>query len=214
MNEETQKDKSGLLDEIRKKGGEESRAIREEARKTAEQKQAAAEAQAERIKAEARERAEARAQSLRKTKLANLAMEKKRIRLHQNEEIMQLVIGRTVGSLEDKTGTPEYLRALEEWAVEACLGLGTDTAVLETSEKERKYFDGSTLEKIRKAVRDRGGPRMDLSLSQEAGTGIGIVARSPDGRLVYDNRVRTRIRRHKNTLRKIIHRELIQKGTV
>lgn len=214
MNEETQKDKLVLLDEIRKKAEAEGRGIIEEARKTADQKRKAAGAQAQRIKDEARERAEARAESVRETKLANLAMQKKRIRLHRNEEIMQLVIGRVVSSLEERVDTPEYAEALEKWAVEACLGLGTEAAILETSPAERKYFDASALEKIRQKIRDRGGPRMELRFSDKSTDGAGVVARSSDGRLVYDNRIRTRIRRHENTLKKIIHQELIQKGTL
>ena len=214
MNEETQKDKFVLLDEIRKKAEDEGRGIIEEARKTADQKRAAAEAQAERIQEEARQRAEARAESMREKKLANLAMQKKRIRLHQNEEIMQLVLQRTVSSLEERVHTPEYAQALETWAVEACLGLGTDAAILETSEAERKYFDPPALEKIRTEDQERGTPRMDIRLSEKNTGEAGVVARSPDGRLVYDNRIQTRIRRHKNRLRKIIHQELIQKGTI
>jgi vacuolar-type H+-ATPase subunit E/Vma4 len=213
-NEETQKDKRLLLEEIRKKSEAEAREIVEEARKTAEQKQAAAEAQDERIRKEARKRAEARADSIRETKLANLAMQKRRVHLHQNEEIMQLVIGRTAETIETMVDTPEYVRALEEWTVEACLGLGTEAAVLETSGAERKYFDPPAIERIRKTVQERGGPRMELSLSENTADDVGIVARSPDGRLVYDNLVGTRLRRNKNRLRKLIHQELIEKGTL
>ncbi len=214
MNEETQKDKPVLLDEIRKKAEAEGRGIIEEARKGADQKRKGAEAQALRIKEEALERAEARAESMRETQLANLAMQKKRIRLRRNEEIMQLVIGRVVSSLEERVDTPEYAEALEKWAVEACLGLGMDAAILETSPAERKYFDAPALQKIRQKVRDRGGPRIELSLSDKSTDGAGVVARSPDGRVVYDNRIRTRIRRNENTLKKIIYQELIQKGTI
>lgn len=212
--EETHTDIQVLLGEIRKKAEAESREIIAEAEKTAEQKLTAAEAQGERIKGETKERAEARAESTRETKLANLAMQKKRIRLHQNEEIMQLVMQRVENSIEDKVDTFEYARALEGWAVEACLGIGTEAALLETSRAERKYFDPAKLDGIGKKVRERGGPRMEITLSGNDNSDPGVLARSPDGRLVYDNRIVTRIRRNKNRLRKIIHQELIQKGTI
>jgi V/A-type H+/Na+-transporting ATPase subunit E len=202
-----------LLTEIAKSARTEADGILEDARKTAQQKADSAQAQAERIKREAREKAEERSESIRTSRMATLEVQKKRIRLHQQEELMQLVLKMVLENIKNKADTDEYRQVFIDWASEASMGLGTDSALLEISPSEKHLATDAVLREIKAKTRVRGGPDMQLAFSEETHPGTGIIARSPDRRLLYDNRAETRIQRHQNVIRKVIYRELIEKDS-
>lgn len=207
-------DKSGkeeLLSEIKKSAEKEAETIVREAEESARRRVESAQAQAERIKREARTHAEERSGNIRKARTANLEVQRKRILLHRQEELSKLVIERVLRDIRGLASSPEYRDTFTASAAEACAGLGTDSAVLEVSREEEHLVTDEMTRLIQERVRKLTGRTIEIRFAETTHTGTGAVAKSPDGRLFFDNRAEARIERHRNQIRRIIHREIIAK---
>ncbi|MFP4384144.1 MAG: V-type ATP synthase subunit E [Spirochaetia bacterium] len=203
--------KDELLAEITKSAETEAEAIVRDAENSARQRIESAQAQAERIKRETRERAEERAREIKKARTANLEVQRKRILLHRQEELSKLVIERVLSNMRKLVRTPEYRDTFAASAAEACAGLGTESAVLEVSREEQHLLTDEMATRIQARVKALTGRTVEVNFAESFHTGTGVIAGSPDGRLLFDNRAEARIERHRNQIRRIIHREIIAK---
>lgn len=205
--------KEKLLEEIERNAREEAASIIEKAETTARQKAEAAKGKAERIEREARERAEAKAEQIIKHTEQSIAIRRKRMRLQRNEEIIERVFQLVRQQIEKRVGSKEYAQILEEWAVEAVLGVDAEGVIISVSPEEQHYFTDNFLERVGKRVQVMGGKKVNIAVSKENEDNYGVVARSEDGRLEYRNQVVTRLHRNRTYYRKLIYQRLGIEGT-
>ena len=119
-----------------------------------------------------------------------------RFLIKQVEERMQTRIAR-----------PDYRTALLQWIVEAARGLNMDAAEINASAAERKLIDKNLLDEAMKMLEQK----VALTLSKDDPlSGQGVVLTSVNGRLAFNNQVRTRIQRHQREIHGLIHDVLFE----
>jgi vacuolar-type H+-ATPase subunit E/Vma4 len=205
--------KEKLLEEIEKNAREEAASVIEQAENTARQKVEAAKGKAGRIEREARERAEAKAEQIINHTEQSIDIRRKRVRLQRNEEIIERVFQLVRQQIGKRAGSKEYVNVLEEWAVEAVLGVDTEGVIISVSAEEKNYVTDDFLARVGKRVRGISGKKVNISVSRENENDYGVVARSEDGRLEYRNQVAMRLHRNRTYYRKLIYRRLGIEGT-
>jgi vacuolar-type H+-ATPase subunit E/Vma4 len=205
--------KEKLIREIEENARQEAEKIISEAEKTAKQRIAAAEGRCERMKREAEERAEKKRRDIESHNTSAINIRLQRIRLKQTEEIIQKVFDTVEGEIDKRVGNTEYVRVLEEWAVEAVLGVGTENVVISTTSDERAYITKEFISRVEEQVRTISGKKVNIHVSDGEESEYGICARSENGRLEYRNQVKSRLSRNKMYYRKLINEKLGIEGT-
>lgn len=207
----------------------EAERLLEEARKAARDRLQAAEAQGARILDEARAKADAQSRTVGAQALSTMRMENKRAALKVREEALRRVLqaardklaalaaapGGTKketggsGGAGGEAGSVEYRKVLLGWIVEAAIGLNVPAATVNTSAQERKLIDRDLLREAERTVKELTGRKVALKLEQgDPLVGQGVVLRSADGRLEFNNQVSTRLLRHQSEIRKIVFEAL------
>lgn len=201
-----------LLREIEQNAREEADTIISSAEKTKSQKIAAAEGKAKRIVKDAEERAAAKIQHINEQTDSSIQIQKKRIRLHQTEQIIRHIFAETRKKIEEKTGSGEYIDVLKDWTAEGILGIGTGEVTLFFSKEELPRIDSGFLEDVRERVRSGGGKDVEIEVSEEPEHEFGVRVLSGDGRLEYRNQISTRLSRGQTEYRKMINSALEIEG--
>ena len=110
--------------------------------------------------------------------------------------------------MKTRISDPAYRAVLIEWMVEAARGLNMDAAEVNAAEAERELIDDALL---REAMARLDG-KVELSLSgADPLEQQGVVLTSTNGRLAFNNQVRTRIQRHQREIQTLIHEALFKK---
>ncbi|ASJ08275.1 V-type ATP synthase subunit E [Thermococcus siculi] len=176
-----------------------------------------AQEEAEKIKAEARKRAEARADwILRKAKtqaeierqriVANARLEVRKKRLQVQEELIQEVISalrERLAELPDE----EYFPMLVDLTAKAVEELGAEKVVVRSNEKTLELLSGR-LDEFRKALSEKLGRELEVTLGEPMATIGGVVVETPDGSVRVDNTFESRIERFEGELRAEIAKAL------
>ena len=140
-------------------------------------------------------------------------METRRLHLKVQDQIINQILKLIKERLKKMTGNPEYTAVLQDWIVEAAIGLNLDRASVNASEIERDKIDGQTLKRAEKELKDLTGREIRLEIASEPPLpGQGIVLTSPDKRIAYNNQVATRLFRYQSEIRKMISRELFNEN--
>lgn len=200
--------KEKLLEEINLQAREEAAEKIAEAEKTAEQKIESTKGRIERIKREAEERAEERIRQIEENNASAINVRKKRLQLQQQEEIVTLVLDRVRKRCKDLIGSPEYRHYVKEWIVEAVIGLDQDEATVSVSEEEKPFLTDELLAEAEREVEEIIGKRVSLQPSSNSQTKQGVVVRSKDGRLEYNNQIETKLYRNQTEIRRTIYNTL------
>jgi vacuolar-type H+-ATPase subunit E/Vma4 len=198
-----------------------------EARAAAEERVQAAATQAARILEEARAKAEAQGQSVEAQARSAVRMEDKRTSLKVREEALRQVLravrerlaalageqGGVRGSGGAGSGAADgrrsYRSVLLGWIVEAAIGLNVPEATVRVSAREQRYLDKELLQEAARRVKELTG--REVTLEPAGGdplVGQGVVLRSADGRLEFNNQVSTRLLRYQSEVRKIVFEAL------
>ncbi|AEK73199.1 V-type ATP synthase subunit E [Thermococcus sp. 4557] len=176
-----------------------------------------AQQEAEKIKEEARKRAEARAEWIMRKAQTQAEIEKQRIvanarlevrkkRLAVQEELIQEVITalrERLAELPDE----EYFPMLVDLTVQAVEELGSESVVVRSNERTLKLLS-ERADEFRKALGERLGREIDVSLGEPVGTIGGLVVETPDGAVRVDNTFEARIERFEGELRAEIAKAL------
>ncbi|NJE30223.1 V-type ATP synthase subunit E [Thermococcus sp. 18S1] len=176
-----------------------------------------AQKEAEQIKEEARKRAEARAEWIMRKAQTQAEIEKQRIvanarlevrkkRLAVQEELIQEVITalrERLAELPDE----EYFPMLVDLAVQAVGELGSESVVVRSNERTLKLLS-ERADEFRKALGERLGREIEVSLGEPVGTIGGLVVETPDGAVRVDNTFEARIERFEGELRAEIAKAL------
>jgi vacuolar-type H+-ATPase subunit E/Vma4 len=110
-------------------------------------------------------------------------------------------------------GEESYRTILGNWIAEGVRSLDMDTAEINASPKERLLIDEGLLAEVREKLRRDHGRETKLRLSPgSALRNQGVELISGDGRVAYNNQVKTRILRKQRAIHNLIYDSLFAKA--
>ena len=176
-----------------------------------------AQEEAEKIKAEARKRAEAKAEwILRKARtqaeiekqriIANARLEVRKKRLQVQEELIREVIEALRERLAELP-EEEYFPMLVDLTAKAVEELGSKNIVVRSNEKTLGLIS-ARLDEFMKALAEKLGKEVKVSLGEPVKTIGGVIVENPDGTVRVDNTFEARIERFESELRAEIAKAL------
>lgn len=176
-----------------------------------------AQEEAEKIKAEARKRAEAKAEwILRKARtqaeiekqriIANARLEVRKKRLQVQEELIREVIEALRERLAELP-EEEYFPMLVDLTAKAVEELGSENIVVRSNEKTLGLIS-ARLDEFMKALAEKLGKEVKVSLGEPVKTIGGVIVENPDGTVRVDNTFEARIERFESELRAEIAKAL------
>jgi len=161
----------------------------------------------ESILADTRARAEKQAEDIKRKGVSSVELEVRRRSLRLRDTILQDLIKQVEERMQTRIARPDYRTALLQWIVEAARGLSMDAAEINASAAERKLIDKNLLDEAMKMLEQK----VALTLSKDDPlSGQGVVLTSVNGRLAFNNQVRTRIQRHQREIHGLIHDVLFE----
>ena len=193
---------SGIEADVR---AEEEKLV-QEAQRRAEEKTKYAQKQAESLLAEARESAAAEAATIDRQAVSAVDREISRRSLRLRDTMMHRIMDRAAKRIEAMLDDPAYRDVLVNWIAEAAVGLSTDTALINASARERAMIDKALLAEARKRAAAHMGESVTLKLADaEPLEAQGVVLTTEDGRMAFNNQVRTRMSRKGRQIQKLIY---------
>jgi vacuolar-type H+-ATPase subunit E/Vma4 len=197
----------------------EAERLLEEAREAAEERLQAAEGQGARILEEARAKAETQARTVHAQATSALRMESKRAALKVREEVLRRVLQAARDRLAAMVETPagarvsgggaSYGQILLGWIVEGAIGLNVPEAEVNVSARERAFLEPELLRQAERTVKELTGRTVALKPAKgDPLPAQGVVLRSADGRLEFNNQVSTRLLRYQSEVRKKVFEAL------
>jgi len=204
--EPVEKEKAALILDIEADAQTEAEGIITEAEALAAEKREYAARQVESLLNQARLQAGEQAQAIRDEATRKAEREARRRLMGLKAAIVQEVMDRVEKRLAAMVHEPDYRSALVNWIAEAALGLGTGAAEVNASEPERALIDEPVLSEAGEKVRAATGEQVALTPSAAAPLSAqGIVLTAADGRMAFNNQVKTRIRRSSRRINRLIH---------
>ena len=175
--------------------------ILDDARRKADRASKKAERRAKRILRDAQKKADqATAAALAASILATIEQDVRRDLLDQREAAIATILDAAMQRVASREGT-DYPAALTTLAAEAVGAMATDAVVLHLAEADRAIATAEWLD----ALRQRVGRPVAIEVADEAAPiQGGLIVRSADGRLLYDNSFAARLVRLRPALRRQI----------
>ena len=161
----------------------------------------------ESVLADARQRAEKQAEEIKRKMVSSVELEVRRRSLRLRDTILRDLMKQVEDRMKTRIATPDYRAVLRHWIVEAAQGLNVDAAEVNASAAERGLIDEALLREAMEIL----GHKVALTLSKaDPLSGQGVVLTSTNGRLAYNNQVRTRIQRRQREIHVFIHEALFE----
>jgi vacuolar-type H+-ATPase subunit E/Vma4 len=205
--ESTENDKAVLISDIEADARAEAAAIVKEAEDRAAEKKKYAAKQIESLLNDARKKAEEQADLIKKKAASAADLEVKRRSMRARDTVMRDIMDRVEKKLAVIAADAErYRPILVNWIVEAGIGLGADSAEVNTSETERSMIDHQLLAEAGARISEQVRRQVTLTLSTAAPLKAqGVILTASDGRTAFNNQVRTRLLRNQRQIRTLIH---------
>jgi len=138
--------------------------------------------------------------------MSQAELEIKRRRLHARNEIIRQIIIKVEQKLGAMIHSPAYREAMVRWIVEAALGLNADTVRLNASAEERGLIDQALINTVQAKVQQSRMRPISIHIADEpALASQGILLTTEDGRMAYNNQVKTRLLRRQRDIQRLIH---------
>lgn len=202
-----------LIRGIEKDAQDEARGIIAAAEEAAANRRISGKLQLDSIMKEAEESVKQRVMEIKRNNGSIIIMETHRLHLKIRDRIINQVLQIVKERLQKMTGDTEYTAVLQDWIVEAAIGLNLDRASVNASEIERDKIDDQALKRAEKELGDLTGRDIHLEIAAEPPlSGQGIVLTSMDKRIAFNNQVATRLLRYQSEIRRIISRELFNEN--
>jgi vacuolar-type H+-ATPase subunit E/Vma4 len=202
-------DASAIISGIETDGRAEEQLIIKEAQELAAEKRKFTEKKIESVLNEAHNEAQQQAQVAKRKIISGLQIELKRRSMHIRETVMRQIQDEVEKKLDAMTGNANYRSILIDWIIEAAVGLGTEFAQINASEKELAFINDQLISEVSEKIRTKTGRQITLQLSQEPALKFqGIVLTAADGHTAFNNQVRTRILRKEREIRMTIYNTL------
>jgi len=204
--ESIEKGKDALLSGIETDIRAEEQQIIKNAQEQAAQKRKYGDKQIESILEDARKQAQELAEVEKQKVLASVHLEIKRRSLHVRDEVIHRIMELVEKKLYSMIDNTEYKSVLTDLITEAAIGLDTDSASINASEKERALIDEQLISQVREKIHDYTDRRMDLKLCDSPPLkNQGVVLTSADGHVAFNNQIKIRISRNQRKIRTLIY---------
>lgn len=205
--ESSDKDRAALISDLEADAGVEAEGIIKDAENQAAEKRRYGAKQIASLLAEARKKAQEQAEAIEKRALSAADLEIKRRSMGARDAVMRDIMGRVEKRFEAMIDdVPRYRAVLVDWIAEAAVGLGTESAEVNASERERASIDAPLLAEA--AARAQAQTHKQVTLTLSAGQPLksqGVVLTAADGRTAFNNQVRTRLQRSQRRIRTLIY---------
>lgn len=199
-----------LLEDILKDAKQEADRILAEARLKAQERREQFEKEFANIENESQALLQKKKDDLKKVFLSARAVELKKIVLKAKEQLIKKINSRLEERFAELINSPTYPEILLNWIVEAAIGLGANEAYVNASAKELALLDDELLKKAEaKASQFLKQPIHIYKSDQQALLLQGVVLYTSDGRMAYNNQVRTRLARKQGLIRQMIYMRLL-----
>lgn len=207
--ESVEKGKALLISGIETDAREEEKEIIADAEKKADEKLKYTEKKIESMLEDARKDADEQARTVKKKIISGAEFEIKRRSLRMRSVLMRDITERVEKKLAQMVGDSEYRAVLIDWIMEAAIGLDSESAQVNASEKERELIDAELLAEVTKRLLEHFGRQVTLSLpDSEPLKSQGVVLTAADGHTAFNNQVTTRMLRRQRDIRTLIYNAL------
>ncbi len=203
--------KAALISGIEADARAEEQRLLADAQAQAAEKKKYAQQRIDSILDEARSKAAEQVESIKRKAISGVELEIKRRSLQVRDSLIQDLTDRVEQRLAAMIDGPDYRTVLTNWIVEAAIGLDAEAATVNASQRERPLIDTAMLEQARQAVLSKTGKHVTLTLSDAPPLkGQGVVLTSHDGRMAFNNQVRTRMLRKQRQMHRLIYDGLFE----
>lgn len=207
--EPVDKEKAALISGIEADAHAEEEKIIKEAEVQAAEKRKHSEKKIESLLNEANAKANEQAETAKNKIIAAAEREVKRSFMRVQDSIVQDIMNKVEKKLSSMTGNETYRFILENWITEAAIGLGAESANINASKEERKLIDDRMLSEITTKIHNQTGKQISLTLSDANPLqSQGVVLTAAEGRIAFNNQVRTRMLRKQREIRTMIYNTL------
>ncbi|MBN2591026.1 MAG: hypothetical protein JXA96_14260 [Sedimentisphaerales bacterium] len=187
----------------------EERQIIEEAQKQIDEKIKFNTKKVESIIKEAEEAALEQAEQAKKKIMSSLRLELQRRSLNIRNEVMKNIQKNVESKFNLMLADDSYKAILQNWIIEAAIGLDAQSAVINASEKEMPLISDRMISEVVEKVNQKTGKQVSLKLSDKPPLSFqGVVLTSDNGHMAYNNQVKTRILRKEREIRMAIYNAL------
>lgn len=149
------------------------------------------------------ERAALEAERTHRQAVASAQMKARMLELHHREKRLKDVFEAAGQKLSSVQAWKDYDEIAIQLAREALIHLGSERAQIRTDAKTMHALTKASLEKLSKEL------NMNITVGETLSRGTGVIARTEDGRMLYDNTLETRLVRLQGTLRSSVYHILM-----
>jgi len=207
--EPVDKEKAALISGIEADAHAEEEKIIKEAETLAAEKRKHSEKKIESLLNEAHAKAKEQAETAKSKIIAAAEREVKRCFMLVQDSIVQDIMNKVEKKLRTMTGDRNYRSILESWIAEAAIGLGAESARINASKEERELIDDRMLSEIATKIHNQTDKQISLTLSDANPLqSQGVILTAADGRIAFNNQVRTRMLRKQREIRTMIYNTL------
>ncbi|MHC4520847.1 MAG: V-type ATP synthase subunit E [Planctomycetota bacterium] len=201
-----EKGKAAMIAGIEEDARREEERIIADAENQAAEKRKYGEKKVESLLNDARQKAQEEVAALRRRTVSSAEREIKRRSLRARDTLMQDIMSKVEEKLNAMTGVPEYRSILIAWTTEAAIGLDAEAAHVNASEAERALIDDGPLWEARERVKSQTGKEVTLAISDAPPLeSQGVLLTTLDGRIAFNNQVKTRISRKRREIQTLIY---------
>jgi len=155
---------------------------------------------------EARQKAASQGEMIRSKAISQAELEIKRRQLRACNEIICRIMSMVEQKLGSMISDDMYRGVLIGWIVEAAMGLSVKTAMISASSEERAVMDESLIDEVQAKIQQSGSRSITIRLADEPALALqGIILTTEDGRVAYNNQVKTRLLRQQRDIQRLIH---------
>ncbi len=204
--ESIEKGKDAMISGIVEDAHREEEKILQDAEKLADEKRKYGARKIETILSNAKAEADRQAEMLKRKALSDAELEIKRRSLSVRESMIQNIMNRVEEKLRSKISEAGYRSVLVNWIAEAAVGLDADVVKVNASQAERALIDDNLLAEAAKKVNTQTTRNVTMTLSDEKPLRYqGVILVTDDGRVAFNNQVKTRILRSQRKIHKMIY---------
>ncbi len=200
-----------LCEEIRKDAGKQIQGTLDEAGKRQETKLEIARRDAGKIREKLLAEAGVKAEAAKERALSTVNLETKRIKSLACEEIINEVFQEVKLKQESFRKRKEYVGWLENLIIEGALSLKEKELVAVVSVKDFPLVDGAFVSRVEKKLSGRHLRDVRINPAPDDDSrDTGVVIKSRDGRIIFDNTFSARLQRMRTDLRVMIFKEILK----
>ncbi len=200
-----------LIKSILAEAGSEAEKIISQAEEAAAKRRKSMAGQVETIEKKAKTQVEQRLADENVHAESAIKVQLRRMELNLRQKAIDAIIRKVRELMAKRMADPGYDEVLKSWIIEAALGLDAGSMTVNASKTEYDRA-GVLLGDAEKQIAAIDGRKVELVLEKgDPLIGQGIVVRSKDGRMAFDNRVLTRIKRYREQIHSRIMNRLFEK---